>query len=756
VPTASWILLSIIVGHAIGAAQHTIAAAVGGCLCIAIAWYVAARGAGSLVVAACLVLAAAGVARATADRWQNARCRDQLVRAATLEFVSEFDAHVGDVSPAHFRHRTSQCLLGGVLRARTEIVGGQWYHTTSRAEPTARSVRVTVATASPLATVSWRAQLRAAGVRRVDSVFMRDAAMARALLLADMHLISPEIRQRWSRSGLVHLLSVSGVHVAIIAAALLMLGTALRLSLRHATLLAIVMTALYVTILGLPPPAVRSAVMFGSLLIAKLRQRPTSTWSVLTLGALLPVCVDSAAPIDLGWQLSVLGVAALAASGALFKRLKWQGGGWRMKLSRELTTSSIASTASIPLIAWYFGTISIVAPIANLFAAPLISVLQPTLFLALLCSPWLPLARFVASAAHPVLQLLDAVANTFSSPTWAAVAIAPTMLQSILAGLLVCALLAAMVRKRAVVPLRVSAALFIVLIGHDALPLSSSGELELHMLDVGQGDAIALRTPRNRWVLIDAGGGPPGIDHGRRTVLPYLRARGGDIVAFILSHPHLDHVGGAPALIGALHPDRYVDAAFVGSTGAYRESLESAAVHRVQWQRVHPGDTLRIDDVLFRFLAPDSTWTANLTDANLASTIVRVEYGDAAMLLVGDAEEPEEAWLLAHTPAEWLSADVLKVGHHGSRTSSSIAFLDAVDPKLALISVGRSNTYGHPSPVVLHEFARRAVPVLRTDLVGTTVVRTNGSTISISTAARHWSLPLPASANRFGIASDVR
>jgi competence protein ComEC len=116
------------------------------------------------------------------------------------------------------------------------------------------------------------------------------------------------------------------------------------------------------------------------------------------------------------------------------------------------------------------------------------------------------------------------------------------------------------------------------------------------------------------------------------------------------------------------------------------------------------------------------------------------------MLLVGDAELPEEQWLLDNTPAEWLRADVLKVGHHGSRTSSGAAFLDAVRPHLALVSVGRGNTYGHPSSEVMQTLAARQITVVRTDIVGTAVVRSDGRSLTVSTAARSWLLPLPASA----------
>ena len=741
-PTASWILLCLIVGHAVGAAGGSTAAVAGVATCLAVS--VHRRHDGRFVIAACVALFAAGWMRAAADRMHLARCAASLVVRREIEFVTDFDLAPGDAGPAVLRAGDGRCQIAGLVRARTPVSGGRWYRVTSTPAPAGRRLAVTASTVTALEQRSLRATVRTIGVRRVDSVFTRDAPMARALLLADMHLIHPDVRTRWSRAGLVHLLSVSGVHVAIIAGALLLLGRTARLSLRTATLLALTLTAVYVVILGAPPPAVRAAVMFGAILLARLRQRPASVWSVLTLGALLPVGVDPAAPIDLGWQLSVLGVASLAASGILCRRLGWDGGGWQARLRREFTASTVASLASAPLVVWYFGTVSLIAPFANLIAAPIVTLLQPTLFLALLCAPNLAVARFVAGAAHPALAAVDGVATVAAGVPGAAIALAPTLREVLLAGVVVGALLCAVVMRDNGRALMAAGIGVMLVLWDDVLPVRGAGALELHVLDVGQGDAIAVRTPRGRWIAVDAGGGPPGIDHGRRTVAPYLRQRGGELVAFILSHPHLDHVGGAPALIGLLRPRFYYDGAFVGGTEAYRASLESAAVHRVQWRRVHPGDTLRIDDVTFRFLAPDSAWTAGLDDANLASTIVRVEYGAIAMLLVGDSEKAEEEWLLAHTRPELLRADILKVGHHGSRTSSSPALLDAVAPRVAVVSVGRRNRYGHPAPDVLEEFARRQIPVLRTDAAGTTVVRTDGRTIQLSTVARQWSLPLPA------------
>jgi competence protein ComEC len=273
------------------------------------------------------------------------------------------------------------------------------------------------------------------------------------------------------------------------------------------------------------------------------------------------------------------------------------------------------------------------------------------------------------------------------------------------------------------------------------LPILPTGDgvAELHMIDVGQGDALAVRTPRGRWLLFDAGGAWRTGDAGRSAVVPYLRRRGGPVLAFVLSHPHLDHVGGAASVLRALRPAAYWDAAFAGGGGAYRESLALARTLGVPWYRADPGDSIAADGVVVRFLAPDSAWTAALRDPNEASTIALVQYGAVRFLLVGDAERGEEGWLLRHA-AGALRADVLKVGHHGSRTSSSPEFLAAVRPRLALVSAGLGNSYGHPDAEVLAALADAGADVVRSDVVGSAVVRTDGRTIHLELNGLEWPL----------------
>jgi competence protein ComEC len=349
------------------------------------------------------------------------------------------------------------------------------------------------------------------------------------------------------------------------------------------------------------------------------------------------------------------------------------------------------------------------------------------------------IAQFVAQAVHPLLFAFDWIALTAASIPGSSLMVTTTLVTAVLAACAAVSLIVACSTRHPSRPAILAVGSLALMAISPAIPLSRSHEVELHVLDVGQGDAILLRTDAGRWVLFDAGPAWNGSDAGRRIVIPYLLRRGGSLESFVLSHPHNDHVGGAASVLNAMRPHTYWDAAFAGGAESYIASLASAKNDGIEWHRVHPGDSIHVDGVTVSFLAPDSVWTVGLKDPNLASTVALVRYGMVRFLLVGDAEQPEEDWLLAHHRSE-LRADVLKVGHHGSSTSSSDTFLDAVHPELAVISVGALNKYGHPSADVIRALARVGAEVLRTDEVGTVIVRTDGVHIDVEAKGEKWGL----------------
>lgn len=681
-------------------------------------------------------LCIAGMLAAAAHDIGERHCQTRLLAADAWRVTLLGDAAVGAYVRGIARH--DDCSLPVALSVeKGSATAGDIVTARGTAAVARRGLLLQRATISARPQRAWMVGARARAGHAIDRTFRSDAPLVRALLIADMGSISPEVRDKFAAAGLVHMLSISGLHVAIIALAAELLLQACRMPRVVASLSAVLLTIAYVAVIGAPSPAVRAGVMLSVGSVCRLAGRPTSPWAALAVGAWVPLLLDARTVMDLGYQLSVVGIAGLIASGAL--AAKWltpHMDGTRLSLASVLLASTVATIVSAPLVTWHFGRLSLVAPLTNLVATPLIGVAQPALFLALLLAPAAPLAAFVADAVHPLLVAFDRIATIGAGLPLASVAVAPTLATAVIAGVACAAIVVACISYYPARALIVVGAALVLTVW---LPVTPSGEraVELHMIDVGQGDAVAIRTPLGRWLLFDAGRAWRGGDDGQRVVIPYLRRRGGDLAAFVLSHPHSDHLGGSAAVLRALRPAVFWDGAYLAGSRHYSQSLSAAYQLGVPWRRVRPNDSLEVDGVTVRFLAPDSAWMRTLTDANEASVVALVRYGAVRFLLVGDAEKLEEEWLLRNH-GEALRAEVLKVGHHGSNTSTSPAFLAAVRPRLALISVGADNSYGHPSPDVVNALAAAGATVMRTDRLGSVIVRTDGRTIEVTAGGGSW------------------
>ena len=259
-------------------------------------------------------------------------------------------------------------------------------------------------------------------------------------------------------------------------------------------------------------------------------------------------------------------------------------------------------------------------------------------------------------------------------------------------------------------------------------------------LDVGQGDACVVEGPTGKTVVVDGGGHPgtderDGDDPGTRVVVPFLRYRGISAVdLLVVTHPDDDHAQGLVAVVERLRVRACLDFGHAGTSSAYgrlRERLRRRDIPVIaarRGQRIDLGGGARIE-VVHPAAYPVS---GARSETNNNSVVLRVVYGRSAVLLTGDAEQEAEADLLAsgHT----ISADLLKIGHHGSRWSTSESFLDRVRPSLAVISCGRENLYNHPHPEVLERLARRGVRVFRTDRQGAVTVETDGDRLRVTAA----------------------
>jgi competence protein ComEC len=737
-PLVAWAALAF--GFGLLAALNAAPPVVLGVLAATAAASCAALTVGRPIVGTCAALASAGMLLGLASETGDRRCRQRILLAS--HWTVELSAPATPGGMARGTLHLQACRVAATLFvAAGRASAGELTIVRGSAAWGERGVLVRRAVLSEAIPARALPALRAQAGARIDRIFGADAPLVRALVIADMSAVPAEQRDRFARAGLVHMLSVSGLHVAIIALALELLASVLRLPTLPARIATLALLAAYVGGIGAPPPAVRAAVMLGLFVLTRALQRPTSPWAVVAVGSAAPL-IQPHTVQDLGWQLSVAGTIALVAGGTLASRVipsNWRGR--HRALARAFTVSLVATLVTAPLAAWSFGRIALVGPITNLVADPVMAVLQPVLFVAL-CIPIGAVERLAADAAHVLIATFNAIATQAAQVPYGAPAVLPTTFAAALGAIAAVAVVVACVSTRPARAVLVALACTAAMVGEPILT-PARRMTELHMLDVGQGDALALRTRAGRWIVIDAGRTWPSGDAGRSVVVPYVARRGGAVALFVLSHPHADHVGGAASLIRALRPARFLDPGYVGTTPSYRAALAAAREQRIPWQRVMPGDSLVVDEVVLTALAPDSTWALGLDDANLASTVLMARIQGVRMLFTGDAEGPEEDWLLAHAPSS-LAADVLKVAHHGSATSTSAPFLRAVAPRIALVSVGADNGYGHPDASVLAALGTAGADVLRTDLAGTVVVRTDGRALEVEARGMRWTIPARA------------
>ncbi len=251
----------------------------------------------------------------------------------------------------------------------------------------------------------------------------------------------------------------------------------------------------------------------------------------------------------------------------------------------------------------------------------------------------------------------------------------------------------------------------------------SGGELVIHVLDIGQGDATLI-SKDGKWALIDSGD----VDH-RPQMKEYLRQYGVSALSkVIVTHPHADHIGGMLAVFQTAEIEEIYDDGIPTTTNTYRTYLKNIKAKNIRYHKVGAGDTIPLfDGVVFEVLAPVKVLKNERGEADLNNNSVagRLVYGNFAMMFTGDAEKEEEKTILENGGN--VKCDVLKVGHHGSRTSSSPAFVKAVAPKVGIISLAAGNSYGHPHAKTLKTLEKNKVEIFRTDRDGTVTVTTTGS-----------------------------
>ena len=561
-----------------------------------------------------------------------------------------------------------------------------------------------------------------------------------ALVIGDQRGIDQDDWDVFNRTGISHLVSISGLHITMVAGLAAWMAaslwrrsfwTAAQLPLRlpaqkAAALTGAIVALLYVLLAGFGVPAQRTFYMLAVVAAAVWCGRIASSSHVLCLALGIVVLLDPWAMLWPGFWLSFGAVAAIlyACSG----RLGEQARGWRAGLLVAARTQWAVTIGLAPLTLLLFGQISLVSPLANAVAIPVISLFVTPLALVGSILPS-PLADLVLGTAHLGVALLAWPLQWLAAPqlaVWTAPAPSPWILVLALLGT------AWMLAPRGWPQRWAGLAAWTPLLTQ-LTTAPPPGAFTVTAFDVGQGMALLVETHRHR-LLYDTGPQyAPGASGATRVILPYLRGRGvGRLDSLVVSHSDLDHVGGADAVLETLEVGEVVS-----SLPRAHPLLRKAARH----QRCLAGQGWEWDGVRFEMLAPDLASYANpRLKANARSCVLRVSAAGKAILLAGDIEAAQEAALL-ETRAEQLRADVLLAPHHGSGTSSSAAFLQAVGPSLGIFQVGHRNRYRHPQKKVYQRYAEHGIRRLRTDERGAVTLRF-GPELQVETyretRARYW------------------
>jgi competence protein ComEC len=551
-----------------------------------------------------------------------------------------------------------------------------------------------------------------AGLQRACEPLPDDAGgLLPGLVVGDTSRLDPALEEDFRTTGLTHLNAVSGANVAIVLGVVLFVARRMRAGPVVMALVCAVALVGFVILARPSPSVVRAAAMGAIGLIALASGRPRAALPALATGIAVLVLLDPELAADPGFALSVL-----ATSGLLLLAPVWRDGlrrrGWPPGVAEALAVPAAAQVACGPVVAGLSGTISLVAVPANLLAVPAIAPATLLGVSAAVLSPvWPAGAEFAAWLGHWPARWLVLVATSGArvpagALPWPGGLPGALLLAVITVALLVAARRPLVRRLAAVVALGgMLGALPVRLLAPGWPP---SGWLVVACA-VGQGDAVVLPAGAGRAVVVDAGPEPHAVDHCLRR----LGVR--QVVLFVVSHFHVDHIGGVtgvfrgrdvPAVVGPEWPDP------PGGRAAVEKAAGRVAVHAVG-----PGWRYAFGGLELVVIGPVEPLRGTNSDPNNNSLVLRARVRGQTVLLPGDAETEEQEDILDRLGPETVRADVLKVSHHGSAYQSR-RFVDEVDPAVALVSVGRDNDYGHPNGPLLARLAHGGARVLRTDRSG--------------------------------------
>ena len=557
------------------------------------------------------------------------------------------------------------------------------------------------------------------------------------MLLGEKEFIPPHLRELFAEAGIMHILAVSGLHVGIIAMALLVFLSILRLPKKFKLLILVLILIMYASITGFRPSVLRATIMFILLIGGKLINRTRNLNISLFFAAFLILLSNPLILYDAGFLLSFIVTFFIINLSPILQGLFSKIVAW---IKNPLAVSTAAWIGIFPLSAYFFTKVSIISIVSNIFIIPLTGIAIilgfATFFVGLVS---IFLAGIIANINYLVLNLITLIAKSFSSLPFAFIYVArPSIMVIILYYLMVFFIIEMFYNKKLSQKIKKKAALIVlavILLIIIVQIFYPADNLKVNFINVGEGDSILVEAPNKINILIDGGGTPQSdfFDVGSKIVVPYLRRKGiNEIDLLILTHPHLDHLEGLLPVIKEFKVDMVLDSGLISDLQEYKEFISTIQEKGIPYHQAKAGDNFIFSNNLEIFLLNplyDSDFYEE-SDFNNASIVVKLFYKNADFLFTGDIEEATEKRLLVWQNI--LQSDILKVGHHGSATSTNLEFLDKVNPSIGVITVGKNN-FGHPSHKTIERLEDKNIQLYRTDEDGTIIIRTNGQEYWIRT-----------------------
>jgi len=593
-----------------------------------------------------------------------------------------------------------------------------------------------------------RAYIRHAVSEHVAPRSPLSAAIVTAVLIGDRSGLPDDVRSRLQVAGTYHVIAISGGNIAILAAVLLVALVPLGMAGRRAAAITLICLVAYAFIVTSGPSVWRATLVAVIYLAARLLDHKTAPWQATAVAAAL---LSIGEPLDVrnaGFLLTFGATAALLAvigrqgrdrDHALRHR-------WISWLMASIVASAAVEAVLLPVMAATFSRVTAAGLVLNVVAVPAMAVVQLAGLIVVLAAPLHTIAALAGWLAHfGAVAILDSARLVDVAP-WLAVRVPPPSALTIsiyYVGLGVWVF--SPIRTMKLVG---CAALLLsgIVILRSPLSRSEISGMRLTMFDVGQGDALMLQIGAAResraggqaepasTMMIDTGGSPFGgtLDIGSRVLEPALWARGvSGIDTLVLTHGDPDHIGGAPPLIDDFEPRHVWEGIRVPRAASLQAVLRRAVTAGAVLERRHEGEEFRLGDARILVLHPGVPDWERQRVRNDDSVVLEIVYGDVALLLTGDIGADVERSILPRLlPAK---IRLLKVAHHGSRTSTSRELLDAWRPHFALISCGRGNPFGHPAPEVIARLRAIGARIYRTDLDGEITVDTDGRRVNVTT-----------------------